>query len=76
MIKMMLTQNLSRKLRAYVTQKPSNTSKIFFFFFFRGYLKVNSRIESEVFVFFLSFVFLGPHPWHMEVPRLGAKSEL
>ena len=22
-----------------------------------------------LFVFFLSF--LGPHPWHMEVPRLG-----
>ena len=24
--------------------------------------------------FFL--VFLGPHPWHMEVPRLGAELEL
>ena len=22
------------------------------------------------------FVFLGPHPWHMEVPKLGVKSEL
>ena len=21
---------------------------------------------------FLSFVFLGPHPWHMEVPRPGS----
>ena len=28
-------------------------------------------------VFFLFFcLFLGPHPWHMEVPRLGVKSEL
>ena len=26
--------------------------------------------------FFLSFVFLGPHPRHMEVPRLGVESEL
>ena len=26
--------------------------------------------------FFFSFVFLGPHPWHMEIPRLGVKSEL
>ena len=29
--------------------------------------------------FFLSFVFfflLGPHLWHMEVPRLGVQSEL
>ena len=25
--------------------------------------------------FFLS-VFLGPHPWHMEVPRLRVQSEL
>ena len=25
---------------------------------------------------FLSFVFLGLHSWHMEVPRLGVKSEL
>ena len=24
------------------------------------------------FFFFLSFVLLGPHPWHMEGPRLGA----
>ena len=24
-----------------------------------------------VFVFVLAFVFLGPHPWHMEVPRQG-----
>ena len=22
------------------------------------------------------FVFLGPHPWHMEVPQLGVESEL
>ena len=24
----------------------------------------------------LSFFFLGLHPWHMEVPRLGVKLEL
>ena len=23
-----------------------------------------------------SFVFLGPYPWHMEIPRLGVESEL
>ena len=27
-------------------------------------------------IFFGLFVFLGPHPWHMEVPMLGIKSEL
>ena len=25
---------------------------------------------------FFFFFFLGPHPWHMEVPRLGIESEL
>ena len=25
---------------------------------------------------FLFFVFLGPHPWHMEVPKLGVETEL
>ena len=25
---------------------------------------------------FVVVVFLGPHPWHMEVPRLGVGSEL
>ena len=26
--------------------------------------------------FFLSFFFLGPHPWHMKVPRIGVELEL
>ena len=28
-----------------------------------------------IYIFFF-LVFLGPHPWHMEVPRLGVESEL
>ena len=28
------------------------------------------------FFFFLSSVFLGPHLWYMEVPRLGVELEL
>ena len=28
------------------------------------------------FILFIYFVFLGPHSWHMEIPRLGVKSEL
>ncbi len=27
-------------------------------------------------LFFFSFFFLGPHPWQMEVPRLGVELEL
>ena len=30
----------------------------------------------EISFLFLSFCFLGPHPRHMELPRLGVKSEL
>ena len=37
----------------------------------------HQNIDSVCFCFFFSFLFfLGPHPWHMEVPRLGVKSEL
>ena len=30
----------------------------------------------HVCVYFFLFFFLGPHPWHVEVPRLGVESEL
>ena len=33
--------------------------------------------DTSFFVFvFVFLTFLGPHPWHMELPRLGVKSEL
>ena len=36
-----------------------------------------STLPSNAFLFFShSFVFLRPHEWHMEVPRLGVQSEL
>ena len=41
--------------------RPSDLIHLFFFLFFWGDV---------------SFLFLGPHPRHMEVPRLGIKSEL
>ena len=36
----------------------------------------NTLLPSPLYHFFLSFVFLGPHSWHTEVPRLGVQSEL
>ena len=33
-------------------------------------------VETYTFFFFFAFCFLGPHQWHMEVPRIGVKSEL
>ena len=36
------------------------------------FLPLRSAILFYLFIF-LSFVFLGPHPWHVEVPRLGVE---
>ena len=30
----------------------------------------------DFFFFFFLFYFVGPHPWHVEVPSLGVESEL
>ena len=35
-----------------------------------------SFIYLFIYFFFFLFWFLGPHPWHMEVPRLGVELEL
>ena len=45
---------------------PSPTSHIFF-------LIMTQSKTSEI---YFIFVFLGPYPWHMEVPRLGVAWEL
>ena len=42
---------------------PSSFEVSFFFSFIYLFFNI-----------FLFFMFLGPHPWHMEVPSLGAKS--
>ena len=38
--------------------------------------KACGLLKPSVDTFFLGGVFLGLHPWHMEVPRLGVKPEL
>ena len=35
-----------------------------------------SLLSSILFFYYIFFVFLSPHPQHMEVPRLGVQSEL
>ena len=38
---------------------------------------INIYVQGfSVFVCLFVFVFLGPHPWHMEAPRLGVELEL
>ena len=39
-------------------------------------LKIKSKFLKKKVHFFFLFVFLVPYPQHMEVPRLGVKSEL
>ena len=42
--------------------------------FFFPHLSTLLFLPDSIFFFF--FFFLRPHPWHMEVPRLGVESEL
>jgi len=39
-------------------------------------LLVKSYLCMYVFIYLFTFVFLGPHLQHMEIPRVGVKSEL
>ena len=39
-------------------------------------MRTYHRMCGIYYAFFFFFVFLGPHLWHMEVPRLGVESEL
>ena len=39
-------------------------------------VKEKKKAQLFFFFFFCLFVFLGPHPWHMEGPRLGVELEL
>ena len=40
------------------------------------YLSIYLPISLSLSFFFVFLPFLGPLPWHMEVPRLGVQSEL
>ena len=42
----------------------------------KGVYKVLASLVAGITNFLFFFVFLGLHPWHMEVPRLGIESEL
>ena len=39
-------------------------------------LSILEMAQNEMETFFLSFVFLGPHQQHMEIPSLGVELEL
>ena len=57
---------------------PKKVLKLYFLKF-KDYFKEQFGVMANLFYFilFLSFLpFLGPLPWHMEVPMLGVQSEL
>ena len=39
-------------------------------------VRVPLLLTDQLFVYVMSFVFVGLHLWHLEVPRLGVESEL
>ena len=50
---------------------------VFFrFFSIIGYYKILNTVSCAILSFFFFFVFLGLHPWHMEVPWLEVELEL
>ena len=55
-----ISLKFKNKLVKYLEENPKELG---FFFFFLAFL----------FILFYFFGFLGPHPWHMEIPRLGVQ---
>ena len=40
------------------------------------HIYVHTHTHIYIYIYFFFFAILGPHPWHMDVPRLGVYSEL
>ena len=57
---------------------PDELQQELLIFPFRKIARIHLSIHKPLSFFFCfcSLVFLGPHPWHMEVPRLGVGLEL
>ena len=62
---------LNKKIKK--PKKPTHTKKYLYYW---NELFPCVCVYVCVYVFIFAFFFKGPHPWHMEVPRLGVKSEL
>ena len=59
-----------------IPQKPSSHSSAKDNFYYSSLLAILQSCCFFFFFFFFSFCFLGPHPWHMVIPRLGVELEL
>ena len=63
--------------QSFITLNLSSTCYISFLHSFKDFFSSIIQFSLAVsFFFFFFFCFLGLYPWHMEVPRLGVKSEL
>ena len=66
-------------MKTFNTVKPKNFNPFildYYSNYFCCYLVYGSFFLPSFLPPFLSFCFLGPHFWHMEVPRLRVDSEL
>ena len=68
-----LAWELPSAVGAPLKKGKKKTSLSFFFSLLR---KTNQMLWKHIIKTKFFFVFLGPHPWHMEVPRLRVKLEL
>ena len=75
---------MSRGISTFGRENAAHTSWVLCLYmsFLHGRAGLSVQLKSELVVLSfiqqneLSFAFLGPHPQHMEVPRLGVKWEL
>ena len=61
----------SRSTSALIGRRPSHISKHFLHSSLQGIIPDNSGRKLQSVFFFFLLAILGPHLWHMEVPRLG-----
>ena len=73
----MATPDIKFNINTWSLKRKNNLNdKKYSWYLYIFYLKCYVMKNSPVFGFVFVFCFLGPHPWHMELPRLGVKSEL
>ena len=68
--------HLPHKVTVRITGKMARLAWLWPFCVYNGFHpNTNMHLFMYLCIYFY-FVFLGPHPWHIEVPGLGVKSEL
>ena len=61
-----LRYEATEKTRSYQEERPAHQLTVIY----------SRYIKLPIFIYLFVCLFLGPHLWHMEIPRLGIQSEL